>query len=693
MPHHMRDIYVDMAERNVLIEQFLRTGVMHAIARWRRTDGAILRISLVWNAVYADDGRTITGWDAFAEDVTDRYFAEQELRASEERYRTIFEHAFDAVVQGDAEGNIHGFNDEFCRIFGFARTDAGSITRADFMDGHDPTVRAMLEALDRDHQYRGEVPMMRADGTRFLAEVSASRYESRDGAMLATAVIRDISSRRAAEERIRLQAAMLDSVIHPVIAARRDGTIFYWNRAAEQAFGFSREEVSGRKILDLALLPPEEASCAYLRQRLGANEAWTGEAVLHRRDGRTFPALLATSSILDAAGEAAGVVVVAADISELRLLEAQLEQAHRVASLGHLAATVAHEFNNVLMGIQPFGEIVRMRAGGDERLEAAAHHIELGVRRGKRVAEEILRYAQQNEPALQIVALRELLEEAEASWRALAREHITLAVDPPPGEVMIRADPLQLQQVFTNLIANARDAMPYGGAIRIVACVEPAGAHFAFGVVTSPESHVHIEIQDSGTGIDADVIKHIFEPLFTTKRTGGTGLGLAIVHRIVESHGGAIFAENRPQGGTAFHLFLPLVAGAAAGRAAPAPRQPRAIGPLLVVEDDALVAAGMAALLQDEGIEAEIVGLGADAVPAIERSMPAAVLLDLNLPDMDGEDVYRAIAARWPVLPVIFSTGHGDEAKLSEFLQRPNVTYLLKPYDLETLVAAIQSLS
>jgi two-component system cell cycle sensor histidine kinase/response regulator CckA len=241
--------------------------------------------------------------------------------------------------------------------------------------------------------------------------------------------------------------------------------------------------------------------------------------------------------------------------------------------------------------------------------------------------------------------------------------------------------------VFTNLIANARDAMPGGGRLRIAARRATGDGHYSFGIVNDVERMVHVEVRDSGTGIDPIVIKHIFDPLFTTKRTGGTGLGLAIVHRIIDSHGGAVFAESQDGLGTTFHIFLPLGGALAPQPARDSVRRP--VGRLLLIEDDALVAAAIGALLQDEGIAAEIVTQGSDAVPAIERSRPTAVVLDLNLPDLPGEEVYRRIAERWPDLPVVFSTGHADESKLAEYLRKPNVTYLLKPYELEALLAAV----
>jgi PAS domain S-box-containing protein len=545
----------------------------------------------------------------------------------------------------------------------------------------------MLKTLSQTSQFRGELQLMRADGTRFPAEVSIRRYDESNGMPRTSVVIRDVSARHAAEQQIRIQAAMLDSVQHAIVAIDSGMTVIYWNRAAEELFGYSAREMIGRNLrkepLRLAEGDPHfaEAMESVLDQR-----PWTGELTMQAKDGRRFPGLLALAPIVGADGRIAGTVGVTADLTAIRQLEAQLEQARRVASLGNLAATVAHEFNNVLMGVQPFVEIVRLRAGGDPRLLDAALHIERAVRRGKHVAQEILRYTQQTEPSTLPVRLRDQLEEAAAAAR---EDGLQVVVDCPP-EVAVQADAMQLQQVLINLLANARDALRGGGQVRITAVPATGSGQYPFGIVPHPERFAHIEVRDSGSGIEPGALKHIFEPLFTTKRTGGTGLGLAIVHRIVERHQGYIFVETEVDRGTAFHLFFPLASEAPELEPIVRRDGERPHGRLLLVEDDVLVATGMAALLQDEGIPADVVARGSDALAKIEETQPDAVVLDLHLPDISGEQVYRDIAARWPRLPVIFSTGHGNEDELTEHLEHQNVTYLLKPYDLDTLLGAVR---
>jgi two-component system, cell cycle sensor histidine kinase and response regulator CckA len=683
---NLKGVYERPAERLAIIRELEQHEQVARELEWRRRDGSTIFVALVWTGIRDAAGKLVA-WEGFAQDVTERRTAVELLTASERRHRQLFENTFEAVLQGDPSGNIYEFNDEFSRLFGWTRAALGRLRRTHIFEESHAAVVAMLETLSQSGCFRGEMQLMRADGTRFPAEVSIRRYEESKGVPRTSVVIRDVSERHAAEQQIRIQAAMLDSVQHAIVAADSQMNVIYWNRAAEELFGYSARETIGRNLRKepLALAEPNARLGEAMRSVL-RNRAWTGELTMHARDGRRFPGLLALAPIVGADGNIAGTVGVTADLTQIRQLEAQLEQARRVASLGNLAATVAHEFNNVLMGVQPFGEIVRLRAAGDPRLLDAARHIERAVRRGKHVAQDILRYTQHNEPNIVPVRLRDLLDDAAAAAR---EEGLEVAVDCAP-ELAVHVDAMQVQQVLINLLANARDAMRGGGTVRIAAVPASGSGQYPFGIVPHPERFARIEVRDSGSGIEADVVKHIFEPLFTTKRTGGTGLGLAIVHRIVARHEGHIFVETEVGRGTAFHLFFPLAGEAPEVEPIVRRDGERPRGRLLLVEDDALIATGMAALLQDEGIPADIVALGGDAVAKIEETNPDAVVLDLNLPDISGEQVYRDIAARWPRLPVIFSTGHGDEDGLAEHLEHQNVTYLLKPYDLDTLLGAVR---
>jgi CheY-like chemotaxis protein len=348
---------------------------------------------------------------------------------------------------------------------------------------------------------------------------------------------------------------------------------------------------------------------------------------------------------------------------------------------------VAHEFNNILMGIQPFAEVILRNTTADPRLYEAGARIADAVARGKRVTQEILRYTRTPEPARVAVDVAEWLSAAYAELVELAGDEISLTMEVEGGLRMV-ADPQQLRQVFSNFITNARDAMPQGGTITL-------RARRRVGRRTDDTAlFVHFAVADNGSGMSPETIRMAFEPLFSTKHIGGTGLGLAIADQIVRRHNGEIWAESVLGLGSTFHVLIPA---AAPGEPASLPTevlQPEGepLERLLLVEDDPAVAAGLIALLGMDGIAVELVERGADAVTRIEAFAPDAVVLDVGLPDMSGIAVYDQIARRWPSLPVLFSTGHGDERLLTPALARPNVGFLLKPYDSNTMLRALAKL-
>jgi two-component system cell cycle sensor histidine kinase/response regulator CckA len=264
--------------------------------------------------------------------------------------------------------------------------------------------------------------------------------------------------------------------------------------------------------------------------------------------------------------------------------------------------------------------------------------------------------------------------------------------------VCVIGDVSQLHQSFINLILNARDAMPEGGRIGVGIDLVPEASRFDFGAIEHPERYAHFFVEDSGHGMTPETLRHIFEPLFTTKKNG-TGLGLPVARHVVTRHGGEIFVESAIGSGTKFHLFIPIAAnksGATAAPIVPAAQElsllqkvSRAYRRVLVVEDERPVASGIVALLELEGVDAMIVETGREVLPAIGHWNPDAVILDIGLPDIDGTKVYAAIARKYPALPVVFSSGHGDESQLEEFLARRNVAFLLKPYDVDTLLSTL----
>ncbi|HXH38287.1 MAG TPA: ATP-binding protein [Thermoanaerobaculia bacterium] len=405
-----------------------------------------------------------------------------------------------------------------------------------------------------------------------------------------------------------------------------------------------------------------------------------GERVLHLRGQR----------VLDDSGTAVRIVGVVQDITERRRLETRLLQAERVSSLGRLAASVAHEFNNVLMGIQPFVDLLTKRAGTDPTVMLAAPRIADAIARGKRITQEILRFTRIAEPARVAVPVADWLQAFEPELAQLAGPRVAVTVETHPL-LTVLADAHQLRQVFANLVVNARHAMPDGGRLEVRATADTIRDGN-----DRPVAAVHFSIRDTGVGMQQETLRYIFEPLFTTKKFGGTGLGLAVVSQVVVQHEGHIYVESALGEGSTFHILIPASeAPVSELREVVPPLPSRQLRPDLhvtLVEDDDSVGAGLSAILEFEGISVDWVRLGAEAIARIAARPPDVLIFDVSLPDVDGIKLYEEIATRWPKLPVIFSTGHGDENLLRNNPSERRVGYLQKPYDSDALLAALEEL-
>src|SRR5205814_123302 len=386
---------------------------------------------------------------------------------------------------------------------------------------------------------------------------------------------RDLTAANAAEEdRKRLLSELqllLDSTDEGIFAVDTEGRCTMLNHSAAATLGFKSEELFGEQVhglfhqrrIDGSMYPEE--TCPITAVMRDGNPRRITDEVFWNASGQPIAVDYSAAPIV-ADGLIRGVVVTFTDVTERRKLEAQLERAERLGSLGRLAATVAHEFNNVLMSISPFVEILR-RDATTPRSSGACDQILKALRRGKGITEEILRFTQPAEPRLASIPASDWINAFATEAASLLGNRIEFKIVSDADVPNILGDANQLHQVFTNLVINARDAMPGGGVLEIGVRRELKAKVFPFGVVRNAEQFAHFWIRDTGTGMPPEVLRHIFEPLFTTKRNG-TGLGLAVTHQVVKRHGGELFVQSKVGVGSTFHLFIPL-AGFATTTVAP----------------------------------------------------------------------------------------------------------------------------
>ena len=645
---------------------------------------------------------SITHFVGVMHDVTDRKRAEEELRQAHAQLSQLLEHSPAVIYALAVEGERitpRLVSENVTQLLGFSVPEALShewwLGRL-HPDDRELAIASNAETLARGES-RTEYRLAHKDGSYRWVDDNRRlvRNDKGEPAKL-VGVWTDITERRRVEAALSAAERRYHDIIEfapvGIYQATRDGRLLMANEMLARMLGFqSIDALTATPIRDRWVDYDE-----HLRfiSRIPPGQSALAEGNMRRQDGSEIQILKVVHAVRNEQGEVLYDEAFLSDVTELkvsqeqaRLLQRSFDKAKRVDSLGRVAATAAHEFNNVLMGIQPFAETILRRASHDPNLGKAATSIINSVKRGKGVTAAILRFANPSAPRLQVIQAGPWLAALEPELRQLAGSACRLEVELPDGSLSFAADPQQLEQVLSNLVVNARQAMNGGGTIRLRCATAGADTEFSFGKLDDQDTFVQLSVTDDGSGIPDDILGNVFEPLFTTKRTG-TGLGLSVAAQLIEQHGGRIGVETSVGKGTTFHVLLP---GTTAGRlpgAVPAPalvrRLPRR---LLLVEDESAIAEGLAWLLRLDGIEVTVAGTGGEVAAAVHQGDPDVVVLDFGLPDMDGAVVYSMLHERWPRLPVIVSSGH---ARPPQEEWGPAL-HLQKPYPYEALVRILGS--
>ncbi|HEX3578113.1 MAG TPA: PAS domain S-box protein [Thermoanaerobaculia bacterium] len=499
----------------------------------------------------------------------ERNRAEEALRKSEERFRALVEKSSDGICLVDREGRILYVSPAVTRILGY---EAGELLgRIVFTFTHpDDLLQARIrfaEILGKRYEISADTDLRyrHRDGSwRYLEILRTNQLEN--PAVRAVVInFRDVTERHVAletaERMLRRYEQILNSIAEGVTGMDLEGNLTFENAACAAMLGWDPPDLIGKPAHETIHhstaggSPRERKDCPIQATLRDGVVRHVSDDVFWRKDGTFLHVDYVAAPKLDCQGEMKGVVLAFRDITKQKEMERQVDQAVRVESLGRVAASVAHEFNNILMGIQPSAEILHRKIGQDAGMEKPVRHILDAVRRGRLVSQQILRFASPAAPRLTMLDLGEWLRDFSEEARLALRDR-SLEVG-PADSLTIRADSGQLSQVMLNLIVNARDASPAGAAITIGA-VRADTIPFLRERLAGVDRCAAILVRDRGTGIAPDVLDRIFEPLFTTRKSGGTGLGLAVVQQIVSEHGGKIVVESEAGKGTTFYVVLPI---------------------------------------------------------------------------------------------------------------------------------------
>ncbi len=702
-----------------------------------RSDGSHFLVQVSVAPLRDADGE-IYGLVGIHQDITERKEAEERLRESRSRYRSLFEHSPVAVWEMDFSGvmslldtvsatTVQQYSETFER-----RPDllTECLRGIDMIDLNEAVLamhnaRAREELLERYTEVVPEdgaevigeglallmtgwtifdltVPLRTLDGddleVLMRVQVMPHHEDTLERVVVSALDISEVEqARQDLKEANQLLEATLSSMDQAVMVFDSHRRVVSSNQAAAEMFGVTVADLEGDTLREFH--PSADGWEHYgrrVKSTLVDGDSHHEELTLVRSDGGEFLAEVTTSPLNPAEGWLGGAVSVARDVTDDREMQERLEQSQRMEAVGKLAGGIAHDFNNMLTVIVGnLGMALPRLDGGSQLHEQVAHSLE-AARRTAKLTDQLLSFSRKQTLSPEAVELNETVRELERLLTRTIPESIGLKLS-LDARASVFFDPAQIDQIVMNLVMNARDAMPEGGTLTIATRDVHVGEDDPRPPGMQPGDYVRLCVCDTGVGMENDTAQHIFEPFFSTKDDAdNTGLGLSTVYGILQQGGGGIEVESTPGEGTRFDVYLPVTedgASAPESRSATSPL-PATGETILVAEDDAAVRRLVVSVLQSQGYDVLAGCSGPEARRLFDDNDGAVDLLvtDVVMPGMSGAQLARHLREVRQGLPVLFISGYTGDVLDDHGLGDGSARLLYKPFTPDELLREVKQI-
>ncbi len=682
------------ADRSEEVQEILRRiargdRIEHHETVRRHKDGSLVQVSLSISPVNDASGEII-GASTVARDMTTLRRTEQALRQQLDERDRIFETSQDLILILDSKGYLVQISPSCEAILGYRPEEMIRRNGIEFIyPGDVELARAEMRALRR-----GERP-----------KISDGRYLHKDGREVALSwlgtwsepskryffVGRDMTESRFAQETLRESERMARNIVETALDAfiqtDQTGAILAWNSEAEQMFGWLREEVLGKNLLDLIAKEADRDEHNATRKRFlsdpqGESLRRRSEIWVRRRDGAEFRSEVSVTALKTSNGLVFNAFF--RDLTEKIAAEERMRQSEKMQAIGQLTGGIAHDFNNILTVITGTIEILSAAVAREPQLAAITRMIDEAAARGADLTQHLLAFARRQPLQPRETDVNTLLIDTAKLLRVTLGEQIEIESAFENETCIALVDPNQLATAILNLALNARDAMPDGGKLILETASASLDETYAGLHDIRPGPYSMIAVSDNGSGIPAVILDKVFDPFFTSKGPGkGTGLGLSMVYGFVKQSSGHIKIYSEEGRGTTVTMYLPPGTGVS-----PAPdvqlvaESEGGSETILVVEDDPLVKNYVLAQLHSLGYATLDAATTSEALAIVEQGRKFDLLFtDVIIPGaMNGRQLADRLRKARPDLKVLFTSGYTENAIIHHGRLDSGVLLLVKPY-------------
>ncbi|MFC1726442.1 PAS domain S-box protein [candidate division KSB1 bacterium] len=675
--------------------------IRHAI---ELPDGKRIFLSINASPLF-DDQNKFDGLVSTIEDISDNIHSEKALRDSEAALQSIFRSA--PIGIGLVKNrNFDWVNDKFCQISGYSHDELKG-QNARIVYPSEEEYKRVGEEKYKEIKEKGigtvETIFKRKNGTLTNILLSSSPIDMNDFSKGVTFTALDITERKKAEDEINKLASIVKHNQNFIGLSNLQGEVLYLNEAGSKMVGLDPEKILATNILDFVPDYYRETLINEVIPAVTKDGIWRGEGPLLNFKTSKIINVQTTVFLIMEKEIPKYIATVMVDITyrkkaelDKNKLEEQLFHAQKMESIGRLAGGVAHDFNNILGSIMAYSELLKMKYVDETTSEGkAADAIIRGVERAADLTKQLLGFARGGKYEPKPLNINQVINETIDMSEKIFEKDIELKLDLEEKTDNIEADRNQMIQIFTNIIINARDAMPRGGELiikteNVFLDEDFVRTHAEF----KPGNYVKISVTDSGIGMPKDIMDRIFEPFFSTKGEGkGTGLGLATVYGIVKNHYGHISCYSEQGEGTTFCVYLP-VTGKKIEKTEKREKVFTGSETILVVDDEKDIRESTATLLKSLGYEVFTASDGQQALKIYEKNKNDIdlIIIDMIMPTLSGKETYLELKKINPDVQVILASGYSQNGKATDIINEGVQAFIQKPFRMHELSGLIRKL-